>query len=310
MQKGRRIQIVIGRVACGLGCVFLLAPPAQAQSWCPPGAEWRYPYITLEPQYQPYGTLVCSYLGDTIFQGRPCTHISTTAYLKDHDGVFHELWQDHSFTEAMPDLIRLWNPHVEMFDTLARFDAPVGTTWLMHHYLGDKTVTVTATGTDTINGIALRYVKVVREPAVYGPPEDIIYERLGTLNTCSFMPWASYEPEPRIDPLRCYRDENWEYAISGYPSCNLLDVGIVGISEGSPTLNAWPNPGVDKLSLGWNSTGTFNLSILDSQGRTVLQQKYRNTDAPLNINKLSPGPYTLVVTSMNGQRAITKWIKQ
>jgi hypothetical protein len=285
----------------------------EAQQWCPPGAEWRYPYITLEPEYGPNGTLQYRYMGDSLFQGEACQYFESWVYLYDTAGTPQQLGPWHHFTSTAPGLIRFWNtfPSPPHFDTLAYFDAAPGTNWTFHGFGEDKVITVQDTGTRVVEGIPLRYVVITSSQPWIGIEPDTIYERIGALSHDNFRPLINYFMESPVSGLGCYRDDEIEYVSPWYESsCN----SPVSVEERSPntgaTLHVYPNPGHDRVWLDPTPGGHLSqLVVRDAVGRIMGEWLVTGISMELNTAVWPPGLYLLELMDRRGRRGVTRWTK-
>ncbi|WP_375437452.1 carbohydrate-binding protein [uncultured Hymenobacter sp.] len=78
------------------------------------------------------------------------------------------------------------------------------------------------------------------------------------------------------------------------------------IKAGSLTL--YPNPVSDQLTLTGLSDEASQVSILDMQGQQVWSGRY--TGKALDISKLQPGLYTLVIIGVNQKKQVSRFSKQ
>ncbi|MEO7080067.1 MAG: T9SS type A sorting domain-containing protein [Flavobacteriales bacterium] len=88
-----------------------------------------------------------------------------------------------------------------------------------------------------------------------------------------------------------------------------LDVGVQEHSN-EESISVYPNPGSDNLNVDFDRPGLYTVSIVDLQGRTVLERVMRSKDGPLDVSTLSRGMYTVLAINTDGMRSTTKWIKQ
>jgi len=284
----------------------------EAQQWCPPGAEWRYPYITLEPEYGPNGTLQYRYMGDSLFQGEACQYFESWVYLYDTAGTPQQLGPWHHFTSTAPGLIRFWNtfPSPPHFDTLAYFDAAPGTNWTFHGFGEDKVITVQDTGTRVVEGIPLRYVVITSSQPWIGIEPDTIYERIGALSHDNFRPLINYFMESPVSGLGCYRDDEIEYVYRHEVSCNSSLSVEKHAFDAAPMLHVHPNPGNDQLQLVLMAgMSQAKLTVRDASGRTMGEWPIAGISMELNTAVWPPGLYLLELMDRRGRRGVTRWTK-
>jgi hypothetical protein len=285
--------------------------PMLAQQWCPPGAEWRYPYITqLHPQQ---GTLRYTYEGDSLYQGEVCQHFESRVYFPDQTQ-----WGPwHSFTTTAPSVILFWNTLASQFDTLVNFDAMPGSGWSFIGFQSQEYfITVQDTGVSTIDGIPLRYLVITSEPPWFGLPADTIYERIGALNLHNFSPIENYFMEtPTLNGVGCYQDEGMQYS-RPFPTwlATLCDIALSTLdrsSMSSTPLSVFPNPGDDRLWLAPLPGGDqYRLLVIDEAGRPIGEWAMDGMCMELNTSEWARGVYLLELIDERSLRRSVKWIKQ
>lgn len=281
----------------------------EAQQWCPPGAEWRYLYITLEPEYQPNGTLQYRYMGDSLFQGEACQYFESWVYLYDTVGTLQQLGPWHHFTSTAPGLIRFWNtfPSPPHFDTLAYFDAAPGTNWTFHGFGEDKVITVQDTGARVVEGIPLRYVVITSSQPWIGIEPDTIYERIGALSHDNFRPLINYFMESPVSGLGCYRDDEIEYVYRHEVSCNSsLSVEKHAFDAG-PMLHVHPNPADAWVAFDYDLLAPpvdAVLVVRDVTGREVYRKALHEARQQVmwDTRMMAPGTYT--ASLINGKQLL------
>lgn len=289
---------------------------AAAQQWCPSGAEWRYPWQNVDPQFQPQGTLQYTYMGDSLFQGEVCQHFVSQVFRVDTSGNPHQSTAGHSFTSTSPGLIRYWNTMLSQprFDTLVYFDAAPGTGWSFNLFTAPKAITVLDTGTNNVEGIPLRYVVVGSNPPwMHAPlPVDTIYERIGALYLHTFNPAQAYMVvDLAANSLGCYRDDEMEYVQSGYGlSCNSPVSVAEHVLNGDNLLLLYPNPGKDRLRVVLvGDKHDHQLTVHDISGRVMGQWSMYGSEKELNTAEWAPGIYLVELRNAWKAKIAAVWIK-
>lgn len=305
-------------------CKFLVLvlvglPPfvqtAQAQSWCLPGAEWRYSYLTQDWFYQPYGILQYHYEGDTLFQGELCQHIRSDLYLYDTTGVLHHSAPGSRFTSVTPEgAVRWYNTDVPGFDTLAWFGAPPGASWTLHYpFNQDKLITVEDTGAREVNGLLLRYVVVSSQPPAFSFVTDTIFERIGALVLNNFYPLSSYFMESStMSGLGCYHDDGFSYM---NPNGGLTEgecdspVAVPEVKVQGKAFLVYPNPGNDRIRLDFPfDRYPVQATVFDIRGIPMLNG-WIAPQSGMDMSMLAPGSYLIRLRNRKGQIHSVKWIK-
>lgn len=300
------------RISMGLWASFCMSV-VQAQQWCPPGAEWRYPYlVAMDPLYQPYGGVQqFRYVGDTLFQGELCQRIRSDLYLHDTTGTLVHYGPGSAFTSVTPGgAVRLYNTDVPGFDTLAWFGAQPGASWTLHYPNNqNKLITVEDTGARVVNGLLLRYLVISSQPPAYSFVTDTIFERIGARALHNFSPiLGSYFMESsKLAGLGCYHDNEFNFSPFG-----MLCDSPVPVAESQAQTKAftvWPNPGTDLLHIEPGVNGKAEVRLLDTMGRTMLTATSTTGPLKLSSSGLAPGIYLVEVGTTGGKQTV-KWLKQ
>jgi len=87
------------------------------------------------------------------------------------------------------------------------------------------------------------------------------------------------------------------------------DVGVAEKPMPVQALAVWPNPGGEMLHVTWNGKGIQTLELRDALGRVALQEVNYHNNPTLDASRLSPGTYTVLARSAQGERAVSKWVK-
>ncbi len=75
-------------------------------------------------------------------------------------------------------------------------------------------------------------------------------------------------------------------------------------------LVVWPNPGGDVLHVNRSGNTIRDLELLDATGRVVLKRTSVINNNPIDVSALSPGTYTVLARTAQGERAVAEWVKQ
>jgi hypothetical protein len=94
-------------------------------------------------------------------------------------------------------------------------------------------------------------------------------------------------------------------------STNLATSPLIGIEEGTPSLQAFvrPNPARSSLWIDGLNTGTLQVEMTDIYGRIVLQTTLANGERRLDVGHLAAGTYWVRVTH-NGRTSVAQCVLQ
>jgi len=137
-----------------------------------------------------------------------------------------------------------------------------------------------------------------------------------------------------IYKLACNRIRD-NYAINCFGNRCSAEMVIVGIEEenenrfqenteeenriiANPVLNVYPNPARELLSvnikLEENIEGNYNYVVTDLSGKIVLENNFsingKNNTEKINVSKLSPGFYTVMLILEKGEQLHKKFVKR
>lgn len=81
------------------------------------------------------------------------------------------------------------------------------------------------------------------------------------------------------------------------------------------TLRSYPNPATSELwvDLQDHAPGIYNVAIIDMNGQQVLNAQHTllaNAPISMDVTRLPPGVYTLVITDENQMKGLIRWVKQ
>ncbi len=278
----------------------------SCQSWCPPGATWTYEAGMFLAGYNRM-----SYAGDTLIDGYSSQIIDRTSaiqYPQPPPGGWSQPYHEYTpvavITRLEDDVVYIRGGNE--WDTLYWFGALPGNSWSMAH-VNDTSCArfiVTAIGTDTIDGIPLRWLDFESSPR--------LYERIG-----SVWDMFMYCPNWIIDGpmgIRCYSDDqiNATFSVSSDQyGCDWL----MTVPQVDPTQIAlYPNPGNDHFILsgveGQLPAGHHSLFIFDQLGRSVIEMDRISDQDVIGTASLPPGIYTVLITDRNGRMFHQRWIKE
>ena len=122
---------------------------------------------------------------------------------------------------------------------------------------------------------------------------------------------CNYNPAATIDDGSCLHvgdacDDGDSATINDVVTASCECAGtLVGIEESELTLNYFPNPANDKLTIQLRDGGNMEeVQITDLQGRVVFIQSVRAGSAILDLQLLPAGRYLLMVKSNKGTQML------
>lgn len=285
--------------------LFVLMGSSQGQNWCPPGATWTFAYQDILGGV--IGHARVDHTLDTLLAGQVAQRldIRVNAYSYPTQSYWTEQPGGVLFTTGTSDIVQLWDPNEEQFDTLYWFSALPGDHWSVPWTYGSvPDLLVLDTLHSVIDGLVLRQV-VVGLDIASPEPIDTLTERLGfgTIFIDGISPM--FLVDQPIGGLRCYSDVDimWSNPHWNFGCNSILNTNSI------PTHGAWhifPNPGTDHLTLSL-SPGTYNVALFDATGRTVLQEQVLGFPVVIGTAQLPSGVY---VVRVDDEVQPMRWVKE
>ncbi|MEO8068565.1 MAG: T9SS type A sorting domain-containing protein [Flavobacteriales bacterium] len=295
---------------------FLLILSVRSQMWCPPGAQWNYSIQAFASS----GSVVRTYMGDTLFQGLNAQRIHESGcYIAAWGTMDTVTINNDRFTSVQDSTLLLWTNTTGTWewDTLHRFDAVIGDRWYPpgadsvcdQGYLG--MLIVTGTGSMTVDGLTLRtwdiaYCDELGQPGWVGIH---MIERLGSMGGLEIFPGGCIIFEYG-ETLECYtdaqvgyNDQNWPYGCAS----------MVGIAEerGSPAVVVFPNPGSDHFTCTLPEKRAATLQLVDATGRKVMNLRMDQGTLDVNTTVLARGLFSYRIMDTDGTIvAAGTWVKE
>ena len=87
-----------------------------------------------------------------------------------------------------------------------------------------------------------------------------------------------------------------------------IPTAIAPVTAATAKINIFPNPAIDQLYVNCSLPATGLISIVDMEGRTVMQQSIETLTSTLNISALSGGVYMIKV-NCNNQEYYSRFVK-
>ncbi|MBS1546077.1 MAG: T9SS type A sorting domain-containing protein [Bacteroidetes bacterium] len=288
---------------------------AQAQQWCPPGAEWHYDGYAC--QFCP-GYIRMRNMGDTTINGQPCSRVERIRFYQVIDSPVYVDTLTSLYTYGDTGIVWMFDPQLNAFDTLYDFNAPPGDSWQLIHLpepaFSEPTffLTVLDTGHINIDGTPLRWLSVQYNFGDLWSDQtflDTLIERIGSIDWY-MLPYSL--PNGATDageggPLRCYHDNEISYQRPSVQSCELP----LAVTEHAarPRILVYPNPGTDVLHIEASAKGRLEVRVQDATGRQAVEASAPAGSLELSSVGLSPGIYLIEVNTAEGRRTV-KWMKQ
>jgi hypothetical protein len=281
----------------------------NAQTWCPPGAQWNYQIQGLMLD----GYVVRTYVGDTVIDGRNAQRIHESGYRIEYWSGDTVALDGNRYTSLQDSTLFLWGAFSDPvgWDTLHRFDATIGDRWFppradsvcLDGYAG--MLEVMDTSSLVVDGIDLRSWTMTYLDAVGQPAWNFqVVERLGPLTGLEILPGGCIIIEYG-EVLSCYTDQEVSYNDAYWPyGC----ASVLGLEHDppDPEISLSPNPGTDHFTLSL-PPGTHAITLFDATGRAVLQQNANGGRATLDTAGLPSGIYFVRID--HGVQPL-RWVKE
>ena len=302
---------------------FVLGSTAHAQHWCLPGSTWYYeegwPGVN---GYQKY-----MYAGDTVVNNINCKKIST--YFKQYQwatsGNIYEGFGRSYYTYEQNGVTYLYNNFLgeNKFDTLFNFNAQIGDKWrvaLVDTACVDSLyyMTVLDTGSQVINGMSLRWLKVKYGPIYYGGGYYFyttfkIFERFGY--KFDEVEDANCYGEGVVDyvhsTFRCYSDSTFGlYSANVNIPCDYINTDVPELQQNALKATIYPSPFSSNLTI---SNPRYSIQEINIYNPTGLLNYTKNNidvhDSNIDLNFLENGIYFIKIKYDNEGVSLQKVIK-
>lgn len=208
------------------------------QNWCPPGATWTYG----TDMFGLYGYQQYTYVGDTMVGGQLGHRIDGQGAMS----YFGQPQQDHwstpnaFITGSVGDLVTIWSPTDQRWDTVFWMGAAPGDGWLRPAGLfgpcePPDSIVVVDTSTVVVDGLPLRKWVVEQRSSGTGSSITDFTERIGWF--WNFVPFPACMIVDGPVGLRCYSDEDISVSYHAF-GCNSL----AGMDDHSDPHRSAPAP--------------------------------------------------------------------
>ncbi len=281
-----------------LSVILLSSFAGRSQTWCLPGANWKYSYMN---GFGTEGYTQIQYIGDTVINGQLSKILDKHIYAFNYqNSQAVDIDAGKEYTFETNGIVYLW--YNNNWDTLYNFNASVGESWRMAKQPftnacdSNSTLTVTAIGSKVINSQTLNYLVV--DFSFPNGFSDTIVEKIGFINSY-LLPYDFCNGSLDANeggPFRCYEDNNFITYKPNYPdNCD----HIAGLYEKEIDLgfDFSPNPATEIITIyfsnGLNTRTTCLL--LYASGRETKAINLTGTETQIDISDLNPGIYFVKV---------------
>ena len=289
---------------------------ANAQNWCPSGAEWTYSGST----YSGESNLKLIYEKDTLVKQQLCKKIKGRLIKISYGPpgtppkITDTLSTEPIFTYAKNDTVFFY--YNNSFYSAYYFNAKLGDTLNYENPLIPSypiKQVIDSVGVVNINSIPLKYYvtkNLSSDNDIADPQQTTIMERIGVLDNY-IIPYYAPVTES-YSSLICYKDDSFQL-YQKYPTepCDYISTIPKVLNENALKLR--PNPATDKFSLSSSSNDKVQtILIYDLSAR--LRNKIDNTEnrdvTEIDISNLENGMYFILLTSSSGATIVKKLIKE
>jgi hypothetical protein len=293
-----------------LACILIPGGQTNAQTWCPPGAEWTFSYFTVDwgTGETAEGFTKNQYIGDTLLDGQLAQIIrGQRIYQVNGAGEWISSGYGHLYTRYSDDVVYQRNAATLQFDTLLCYGLAPGGHWTLFGSDPSWQFTVLDTATEEVDGVPLRRSIIQLAGGTGLVFVDTLLERIG------FTAWHTFGPgvilvDGTFQSFQCYRDTDLSFPDPGPEDC-----GFTAAMEEQATsmgVMVFPNPGSDHLKLDPHGIqGQFYL--FDARGARMHVAAINGVPTQVNTSALPTGPYYYRMQDPMG-RLVAKgiWLKQ
>ncbi len=286
-----------------LASLFFLFSLLNAQSWCPPGAQWTHSYADVMMDW--YGVTRVEYQGDTIVGGLLAQKLRETNVIAPWGSTdYSSNTYPPMFTRYADGIVYSWDPWPGEYDTLMWFTASPGESWAAPGMNDDPylRLTVLDTSSVAIDGVSLRQLIIQRGTWDWMPP-DTLRERMG-FSFNYLNGWSWFITDQPWNGLRCYHDAQIDFVATGISDCGFTLSANERVTA-SP-IGPLPNPGTDHFTLSL-PPGQHGITLFDATGRTVLHQRISGDRVTIGTEELPSGLY---IVRIDEDAQPLRWVKE
>ncbi len=282
---------------------LLLAQGAPAQIWCPPQAEWIQSFNVQGSPAGPveHGTIHARFLGDTLVGGLITQRIKRDRYVDLGAGTIEHTELPTVYTRFGNGVVKVRLGQTTEFDTLLWMGAATGDHWLLPGVQNTYEYRVLHVDTVHVDGHPLRRLALELFHAGEGPVmADTLYERIGLLHADTFEPALPLPLAGNVQ-LQCYRDFALSFTAQEANACDFT-LGEVPVLAAA-AIGVFPNPATDRITLaGGALQGGGDATVVDATGHVQAAMELRPGQVEIELGKLPPGCYALVLRGEAGVR--------
>ena len=261
----------------------------NAQSWAPRGAKLTFGVSYAFSPATDYRVWIAE--NDTVIQGRTCRVIQR--YGNDVEVDYSD-----KFISYEDSNIVYWYIG-NQFTVLYDFNKVAGQSWIIHLNNCSLSVQVTATGMDTINGLARKTLTLSGGSAIFGKIIQGIGSTQGPMPMMQLVCGQMLGCSSSYNHLRCYEDSIIGFHnFNNAPSCNY--VGMVDVKEVDPfKLTIVPNPVSSSMEIRIDYNESVDYLITNTIGQEIKAGVMGNQTERLDCRNLNNGVYILHLRSGN-----------
>ncbi len=295
---------------------------AQSVEFAPVGAEWYYGY----QEIMETGYIKITAVNDTVIDSQPCVKLEKTRTGYGYYNGWFSRIIGYEYLTVSDDSVGLYRNGA--FHKLFDFGAEIGDTWTVPGLIdiceeSHGTVTVVDKGSELVNNISLRYLRIVDDINSYwgyshymhGEAQDTIkvFERIGPVGSY-LLPMQKCEFDSgESGVLRCYSDNETGYFNfhTNYSdiNCDYINEQYQSVDEkvGERT-EIRPNPTCGIFTI--TGSNLIQAKIYNTLGQYITAYTGNSSTITIDINKLPSGIYFVNITDDKGRRCVKKIVKQ
>jgi hypothetical protein len=278
---------------------------SHCQVWVDKGAVWHYHFWGITHG----GFQRTEYSKDTMILGKMCQELQILSYDFEENSshVIFLARMDtlpERYTSVNGDTVFYLNDG--HFNVLYNFGAQPGDTWDLginsnQRFCTSSFVVVDSIGTDTINGHALRWLKIHSSYHSSAGFEGKIYERFGASEPYLF-PMENFcdstvIADTDIFSFSCYEDNSFTIYNPKGTNCERW-LSVKEIQNEISSFILFPNPVTDYLKVIADPIEKINeVQIINSQGIKVLVARSKLID----LRALPAGIYSVILNKKSGE---------
>ncbi len=285
---------------------------AQSVEFAPVGAEWYYGY----QEIMETGYIKITAVNDTVIDSQPCVKLEKTRTGYGYYNGWFSRIIGYEYLTVSDDSVGLYRNGA--FHKLFDFGAEIGDTWTVPGLIdiceeSHGTVTVVDKGSELVNNISLRYLRIVDDINSYwgyshymhGEAQDTIkvFERIGPVGSY-LLPMQKCEFDSgESGVLRCYSDNETGYFNfhTNYSdiNCDYINEQYQSVDEKATENNmaVFPNPCGDKLLVSLKDNNYHKVSIFNCLGNKIYDCSIHGQMAEIDLSFIPSGVYCLTIVN-------------